>query len=183
MRCRKRSAPVSVDGYSYSRSRRNRRAKSKPPDGSVRNPGISPRSNSTERDLPWHDSFSAFHHLGPSPEVAHTRPRKGAKAAMQTQDGWWRLRMRFIPLSGGMFLIASIGNAAFAQSCVGDQKPAPLDVIEQMTLPLCDFAATQSWGPKGCRWCDARDMYPNPFGTQAVPQNEAGRFRGLPEIN
>jgi hypothetical protein len=90
--------------------------------------------------------------------------------------------MRSIPLLVGALLSASTGNAIHAQCCVGDHKPAPLDMVEQMTLPLCDFAATQSLGPKGCQWCDARKM-PKPFGSQAIPQNETSRFRGLPEIN
>jgi hypothetical protein len=91
--------------------------------------------------------------------------------------------MRFVPLLAGTFLIASTDNAAFPQSCVGDQQPAPFDTVEQMTLPLCDFAATQSWGSKGCQWCDARNMYPDSFGAQFAPKNEPGHFRGLPEIN
>jgi hypothetical protein len=32
-------------------------------------------------------------------------------------------------------LIASIGNAAFAQSCAGGQKPAPAAMAEKLALP------------------------------------------------
>jgi hypothetical protein len=91
--------------------------------------------------------------------------------------------MRYISLLVGTFLIASTGNAALAQSCVGGQKPAPPAMAEQLALPLCGFAATESWGPNGCQWCDARNMHPNPFGPQAIPQSESGRFRGAGEIN
>jgi hypothetical protein len=42
--------------------------------------------------------------------------------------------------------------------------PAPPAIAAQMALPLCGFAATKRWGPNGCQLCDARNVYPNPFG-------------------
>jgi hypothetical protein len=83
----------------------------------------------------------------------------------------------------GAFLLASIGNAALAQSCVGGQKPAPAAMAEKLALPLCGFAATESWGSNGCQWCDARDMHPNRFGPHAIPQSGSSRFRGAAEFN
>jgi hypothetical protein len=80
-------------------------------------------------------------------------------------------------------LIASIGNAALAQSCAGGQKPAPAAMAEKLALALCGFAATESWGPNGCQWCDARDTHPTAFGPHAVPKNESSRFRGAAEFN
>jgi hypothetical protein len=80
-------------------------------------------------------------------------------------------------------LIASIGHAALAQSCAGGQKPAPAAMAEKLALPLCGFAATESWGPNGCQWCDARDTHPTAFGPHAIPKNESSRFRGAAEFN
>ena len=91
--------------------------------------------------------------------------------------------MRLHSLLLGTFLTASIGNAALAQSCAGGQKPAPAAMAEKLALPLCGFAATESWGPNGCQWCDARDTHPNPLGPHAIPQNESRRFRGAAEFN
>ena len=71
--------------------------------------------------------------------------------------------MRYISLLVGTFLIASTGNAALAQSCAGGQEPAPPAMAEQLALPICGFAATESWGPNGCQWCVARNMHPNPL--------------------
>jgi hypothetical protein len=91
--------------------------------------------------------------------------------------------MKCISLLLGIFLSASIGDAALARSCAGGQKPAPAAMAARLALPLCGFAATESWGPNGCQWCDARDVYPNPFGPHAIPQGESSRFRGAAEFN
>lgn len=91
--------------------------------------------------------------------------------------------MRCISFLLGTFLIALTCNAALAQSCAGGQKPAPAAMAEQLALPLCGFAATESWGPNGCQWCDARNMHPGPFGAYAMPQSEPSRFRKASEFN
>jgi hypothetical protein len=91
--------------------------------------------------------------------------------------------MRCISLLLGTFLLASIGNAALAQSCAGGQRPAPPAMAEKLALPLCGFAATEPWGPNGCQWCDARDVHPNPFAPHAIPQSESSHFRGAVEFN
>ena len=64
----------------------------------------------------------------------------------------------------GLVLALSTGGSAMARYCEGGQQPVPPSIAERMALPLCGIAATQPWGPNGCQLCDARNMYPNPFG-------------------
>jgi hypothetical protein len=124
--------------------------------------------------------------LRPSKSFSARREHSIAKwweDAEHVRDPRWRRLMKCISFLLGTFLIASIGNAALAQSCPGGQKPAPAALAAQLALPSCGFAATESWGRNGCQWCDARDMHPNPFGPRAIPQGESSHFRGAAEFN
>jgi hypothetical protein len=55
-------------------------------------------------------------------------------------------------------LLAGFGGSALAQSRHGGQYPAPPSVAAQSALPECGFAATESWGPNGFQYCDARNV-------------------------
>jgi hypothetical protein len=68
------------------------------------------------------------------------------------------------------------GKAALAESCADGQQPAPPALAQQLALPLCGFAATEQ-GPTSCKWCDPRNMYPNPFAPHATHHTQFGRFR------
>ncbi len=70
--------------------------------------------------------------------------------------------MRYLVV--GLVLALSSGSAS-ARYCASGQQPVPPAVAARMALPLCGIAATQPWGPNGCQLCDARNVYPNPFGT------------------
>ena len=39
------------------------------------------------------------------------------------------------------------------------QYPAPAEIAARSALPLCGFAATESWGPNGFQYCDARNVH------------------------
>jgi hypothetical protein len=71
---------------------------------------------------------------------------------------------RRILLVAAIVLLETSARPAIAYYCKDGQMPAPPEVAAQMALPLCGFAATKRWGPNGCQLCDARNMYPNPFG-------------------
>ena len=51
------------------------------------------------------------------------------------------------------------GSAALAQPIEGGQYPAPPAVASRSALPLCGFAATESWGTNGFAYCDPRNIY------------------------
>jgi hypothetical protein len=55
-------------------------------------------------------------------------------------------------------LCAAFGGAAFAHTPHYGQYPAPPAVAAQSALPECGFAATESWGPNGFQYCDARNV-------------------------
>jgi hypothetical protein len=85
--------------------------------------------------------------------------------------------MRHVSLALATLIVASGGNAAFAQyDCPGGQRPVPPWIAERMALPLCGFAATYRWAGNMCQLCDSRNMYPNPFVAYRVPQ---GRYYKL----
>jgi hypothetical protein len=71
--------------------------------------------------------------------------------------------MRHALLSAALLTLLG-SHQSFAYYCAGGQQPVPPEIAAQMALPLCGFAATKRWGPNGCQPCDARNMYPNPFG-------------------
>jgi hypothetical protein len=85
--------------------------------------------------------------------------------------------VRYSSLLMGMLMIASTGNAAFADSCVGGQQPAPPALARRLALPSCGFAATESWGSNGCQLCDAGDKYPGPYAPHVILQSRSSRFR------
>jgi hypothetical protein len=84
--------------------------------------------------------------------------------------------MRRMLWFAGIALLASSGHPAIAAYCENGQMPAPPAVAARMALPLCGFAATKRWGPNGCQLCDARNMYPNPYGYEAR-RGERGAYR------
>lgn len=69
--------------------------------------------------------------------------------------------MRYLAIV--MLALSAGSSASAARYCAGGQQPVPPSVAERMALPLCGFAATESWGPNGCQLCDSRNLYPNPF--------------------
>jgi len=76
--------------------------------------------------------------------------------------------MRFMLWVAGFAVLATGTCPAYAHYyCENGQMPAPPAIAAQMALPLCGFAATKRWGPNGCQLCDARNMYPNPYGDRA----------------
>jgi hypothetical protein len=42
------------------------------------------------------------------------------------------------------------------------QYPAPPEVAARSALPLCGFAAIQSWGPNGFQYCDSHNVHAAP---------------------
>jgi hypothetical protein len=55
--------------------------------------------------------------------------------------------------------LVTFGSPAFAQSRYQGQRPAPPALAAQMALPECGYAATESWGPNGFQYCDARNVH------------------------
>jgi hypothetical protein len=59
----------------------------------------------------------------------------------------------------GLMLAASAGELAFAAPVHYGQYPASPARASESALPDCGFAATESWGPNGFQYCDARNVY------------------------
>jgi hypothetical protein len=55
--------------------------------------------------------------------------------------------------------LGAFAGPAFAQTPYHGQRPAPPAVAAQTALPECGFAATESWGPNGFQYCDARNVH------------------------
>jgi hypothetical protein len=107
---------------------------------------------------------------------------KSVRAMRQAQYLKWRGLVRYSSLLLGMFLIASTGTAALADPfCAGGQQPAPPALVEQLALPLCGFAATESWAPNGCQFCDPRNEYPKRSAPYGKPLRRLSRFRRAAE--
>jgi hypothetical protein len=45
-----------------------------------------------------------------------------------------------------------------AESIDEGQRAAPPSIANQLVLPDCGFAATESWGPNGFQYCDPRNI-------------------------
>jgi hypothetical protein len=75
--------------------------------------------------------------------------------------------MRSMLWVAGIALAVSASHPAVAYYCENGQMPAPPAIAAQMALPQCGFAATKRWGPNGCQLCDARNVYPSPYGYEA----------------
>ena len=124
-----------------------------------------------------------------SPPTAPARPRyevssfrRHASGTMQaiTRSGTDSSEtiMRHVSLALATLIVASGGNAAFAQyDCPGGQRPVPPAVAERMALPLCGFDATKLWAGNMCQLCDSRNMYPNPFVPYPVPRSRYYELR------
>ena len=86
--------------------------------------------------------------------------------------------MKYFLLALATLLAASVGESALAQQdCPGGQRPVPPAVAERMALPLCGFDATKRWAGNTCTLCDSRNMYPNPFATDAAPRSRYFEYR------
>ena len=69
--------------------------------------------------------------------------------------------MRYAAFALAIMLTVLGGKTSFAAYCQGGQQPASPALAAQMALPLCGFAAAETWGPNGCQLCDARNIYGN----------------------
>jgi hypothetical protein len=83
--------------------------------------------------------------------------------------------MRSMLWVAGIALTVSASHPAVAYYCENGQMPAPPAIAAQMALPLCGFAATKRWGANGCQLCDARNVYPSPYGYEAPYDHRARR--------
>ena len=83
--------------------------------------------------------------------------------------------MRYGLLAIATMLTVSGSDHSLAYYCEGGQQPVPPAIANQMALPLCGFAATKRWGANGCQLCDARNVYPSPYGYEAPYDHRARR--------
>jgi hypothetical protein len=76
------------------------------------------------------------------------------------------LNMRYrLPAVTAALMSVVCTSAAFASPydwSYQGQYPSPPSLTAQSAQPDCGFAATESWGPNGFQWCDARNVYPRP---------------------
>jgi hypothetical protein len=75
-----------------------------------------------------------------------------------------------IPMKSAMLMgtvILALGTVpSSAESIDQGQRAAPPSIANQLVLPDCGFAATESWGPNGFQYCDPRN----------IEQDSQGRF-------
>lgn len=82
-----------------------------------------------------------------------------------------QMRRQLLMLATALACFAG-GSQAFAEARGSGQYPAAPATAEQLALPECGFAATESWGPNGLQYCDPDNVYPKPQSSVESDQDD-----------